>query len=111
MDVVTKGGERELPDGMDGVENKQLERTGGKRGEGTGEEAPIRGQNLHHQRGRLEVITCRMNKECILHQNRTSPTHVDHMHEAISCKLCNPADSMKPGPPLSHQTQNGLDMK
>lgn len=50
---------------MDGVENKQLERTGG---EGTVVvDAPIRGQNLHHQRGRLEVITCRMNKECILH--------------------------------------------
>lgn len=48
-------------------------------------EAPIRGQNLRHQTGRLEVITCRMNKECILYKKRTRPTDVDQMHAAIAC--------------------------
>lgn len=57
--MVTKGGGRELAEGMAGEENKQLDRRGRK-----------------ERRLRLEVITCRMNKECILYKKKG---HVQQM--------------------------------
>lgn len=84
---------------------------GGKRGEGTGIEAPMKGQNLRHQRGRLEVITCRMNKECVPYKIKG---HVQQMWTRCTrpccAQSCDPAENMRQTAPLLQQTQGALDV-